>query len=359
MYPGNYPGSKQSQQQGYPPQYSQAIQNPAYPGQPPSGHPYPPQNPGHGQTGYPAQHYPPPGGQAPPNPGYGQTSYPPPGGAPPAQQYPAGTQQHQAIPPRNETIQWQAPPANYMQQHSAEICSLKGQKKALLIGINYTGTSAQLSGCINDVKMIHRFLVDNFGFSYNVQSTVVLTDDNPNPAFRPTRENIIQAMKWLVRGTRSGDSLFFHFSGHGATVADKDGDEADGLDNTICPVDFKKNGQIIDDEMNVLMVRNLPQGVRLTAIYDCCHSGSALDLPLTYECDGSIKQNKTGLDRYKGSAIKIGTQALKGNYLGAAMSAFSLLNQATGPTKSQEQLQAEKGNMFADVIMLSGYLKVT
>jgi hypothetical protein len=30
------------------------------------------------------------------------------------------------------------------------------------------------------------------------------------------------------------------------------------------------------------MVQPLPQGCRLTAIFDCCHSGSAMSLPYEY-----------------------------------------------------------------------------
>jgi hypothetical protein len=40
--------------------------------------------------------------------------------------------------------------------------------------------------------------------------------------------------------------------------------------------------------------------------------------------------------------------------MGAAMSAFSLLQNIGGPERSQEDLQRSKGNAFADVIMLSG-----
>jgi hypothetical protein len=37
-------------------------------------------------------------------------------------------------------------------------------------------------------------------------------------------------------------------------------------------------------EMHEIMVRPLPAGCRLTALFDssCCHSGSALDLPYEY-----------------------------------------------------------------------------
>jgi len=67
-----------------------------------------------------------------------------------------------------------------------------------------------------------------------------------------------------------------------------DGDEVDGYDETILPVDYKKNGMIVDDEMNAIMVRPLPEGVRLTAVFDSCHSGTALDLPYIYGDDGKL-----------------------------------------------------------------------
>lgn len=54
-------------------------------------------------------------------------------------------------------------------------------------------------------------------------------------------------MQWLVRDARPGDSLFFHYSGHGGQAADLDGDEDDGFDETILPLDFKTAGEIIDD----------------------------------------------------------------------------------------------------------------
>src|SRR5271163_89930 len=76
---------------------------------------------------------------------------------------------------------------------------------------------------------------------------VVLTDDQQNPAGRPTRANIIRAMHWLVAGAQPNDSLFLHYSGHGSQTEDLDGDEEDGLDETILPVDFKTAGMIIDD----------------------------------------------------------------------------------------------------------------
>ena len=49
-------------------------------------------------------------------------------------------------------------------------------------------------------------------------------------------------MHWLVRGAQPNDSLFFHYSGHGSQTYDSDGDEVDGNDETICPVDYNSAG---------------------------------------------------------------------------------------------------------------------
>jgi hypothetical protein len=55
------------------------------------------------------------------------------------------------------------------------------------------------------------------------------------------------------------------------------------------PLDYKKN-QIIDDELWGSLVYSLPSGARLTAIMDCCHSGTGLDLPFEYK----LKKNSSG-----------------------------------------------------------------
>ena len=117
--------------------------------------------------------------------------------------------------------------------------------QALLIGINYFGSPNELKGCINDVRQLAPFLNERYGFSWD--DMVILTDDQANPVARPTRANIIKAMHWLVAGAQPNDSLFLHFSGHGGQTEDLDGDEEDGLDETIYPADFKQTGMIVDD----------------------------------------------------------------------------------------------------------------
>jgi hypothetical protein len=165
------------------------------------------------------------------------------------------------------------------------------RRKSLLIGISYRNSIRPLGGCINDVKNVRQFIVERYGFPTSRDSMVILTDEgHEDSAHRPTKENIVRWMRWLVADARAGDSLFLHYSGHGGQTPDKgaDGDEIDGMDETILPVDYEKTGQIVDDDMHEILVKHLKPGVRLTVIFDSCHSGTALDLPYVYDSRGNI-----------------------------------------------------------------------
>jgi hypothetical protein len=168
-----------------------------------------------------------------------------------------------------------------------------GNKKALLIGCNYRDSLSPLNGCCNDARNMKKFISTQWKFP--VQNIKMLIDEAENELMLPTRRNMIKEMHWLVAGAQAGDSLLVHFSGHGGQQKDKSGDEADGMDETICPMDYQRAGVIVDDELFEILVRPLPPGCRLTAVFDCCHSGSALDLPYSYDCSGHlIDEPRTG-----------------------------------------------------------------
>ena len=104
-------------------------------------------------------------------------------------------------------------------------------------------------------------------------------EEETDPYKIPNKHNIRLALFWLVNGCQPGDSLVFHYSGHGSRQRNYNGDEVDGYDETLCPLDFETQGMIVDDEINATIVRPLPRGVKLHAIIDSCHSGTVLDLP--------------------------------------------------------------------------------
>jgi hypothetical protein len=144
-------------------------------------------------------------------------------------------------------------------------------KKALLVGINYTGTSSELYGCINDVNCIKE-RISSKGFT----SINTITDLTTK---KPTRGNILSEFKSLLINSQAGDLLFFLYSGHGSYDLDRNGDEADGYDELIVSSDSKG---ISDDELKTIIQQNLKQDVTLFAMFDSCFSGSVLDLRYQY-----------------------------------------------------------------------------
>ncbi|KAI5212966.1 hypothetical protein AUEXF2481DRAFT_31037 [Aureobasidium subglaciale EXF-2481] len=354
-----YPGQGYHNQGPPPPQQQQQQQYGGYPPQQGyGGYSNAPQQPQHGNYGAPPPQ-PQYGGayqQLPPQQqGYGGYSQPPAQHYAPQPQLPSGQniyQQHNlrqgAPPPPPQGMQTfgHGAPNGYSFQYS----NCTGKRKALLIGINYFGQKGQLRGCINDVKNMSNYLMEAFG--YKREDMVTLTDDQQNPMSQPTKQNILRAMHWLVKDAQPNDSLFFHYSGHGGQTEDVDGDEEDGYDEVIYPVDFRQAGHIVDDEMHYIMVKNLVAGVRLTAIFDSCHSGSALDLPYIYSTQGVLKEPNLAKEAGQG-LLGIVSSYARGDLGGMASTAMGLFKKVTKGNDSYEANKRTKTSP-GDVIMWSG-----
>jgi len=167
-----------------------------------------------------------------------------------------------------------------------------GRRRAILIGINYTGQQGQLSGCHNDVKNVKNFLTRVHGF--NESEMLILMDDGRHHP--PTKRNIEDAFTRMTQYSQTGDVVFVHYSGHGGRVRDISGDEEDGYDETLIPVDFKSAGQIIDDDILKILVKPMRAGVTCTVLMDCCHSGTVLDLPYRFSADDSKMRIEKGFN---------------------------------------------------------------
>ncbi|KAJ9659387.1 Ca(2+)-dependent cysteine protease [Neophaeococcomyces mojaviensis] len=360
-YPGS--GGYGSQNHGYGPPQSNSPQPPAGYGQPQQYQGgYPPQQ-GYGypqqqQYGQPSYNNPPPNVapysyQNPPPPnqggygGYGNAP-PQPNGYPGPRPGMPNVNQHgpPPPPPTNPQSFGNGAPSGYSFQYS----NCTGRRKALLIGINYFGQRGQLRGCINDVKNMSTYLNQNFGYAR--EDMVILTDDQQNEMSQPKKRNILRAMHWLVKDAQPNDSLFFHYSGHGGQTPDLDGDEDDGYDEVIYPVDFRTEGHIVDDEMHRIMVKPLQPGVRLTAIFDSCHSGSALDLPYLYSTQGVLKEPNLAKEAGQG-LLSIVSSYARGDLGGMASTAMGLFKKATTGNAQYERAKQTKTSP-ADVIMWSG-----
>lgn len=159
-----------------------------------------------------------------------------------------------------------------------------GTKRAVLIGINYVGSRYdELSGCHNDALHANEYIKNVHGFDDD--NITVLMDDGKHT--NPTRENIMAAYSKITTESKPGDVVYLHYAGHGSNVKDKNGDESDGKDEVLCPVDFRKAGFIVDDDLLKFLVAKFKRDVFVTSIMDCCNSGTILDLPYNFKADGN------------------------------------------------------------------------
>ena len=151
-------------------------------------------------------------------------------------------------------------------------------KRALLIGVSQYARGGDpasewwdlSSG--TDVQVMRELLVERFGFQ---DASIQLLRRREET----TRQQILAAFDRLIADTRAGDIVYIHYSGHGAPVPDANGDEFDGLDESLVPSDYvaRADGSrnITDDTIGALLAglsAKRPGSVLL--VFDSCYSGT-------------------------------------------------------------------------------------
>ena len=154
------------------------------------------------------------------------------------------------------------------------------RKRAFLVGISHYDT--ELTGYqwnningVEDINLLSPTLKAQ-GFT-----TTLLLDE------QATFDNIVSQMTQFTNKTKKGDVVYLHFSTHGQPVEDINGDEEDGWDESIVPIDaykiYKKGfyeGQkhLTDDLLNKY-VKKLREKIGsngfLYVVIDACHAGTS------------------------------------------------------------------------------------
>ncbi len=161
-------------------------------------------------------------------------------------------------------------------------CTYCQNQRALLIGIDtyappedaqITSSNARinwptLDGCKNDADLMKQVIISHFSFSEKNVVEIVNQE--------ATRNRILECMENLLKKSDSGDIAFIYYAGHGSQVKNSMSSEKDNKDESMVPVDTWKEGvsDIRDKELAKIFNRFVDKGVKLTVIYDCCHSGS-------------------------------------------------------------------------------------
>ena len=154
-------------------------------------------------------------------------------------------------------------------------------KRALLVGISDYGNAmedpnkwANISGA-NDIKLLSPLFSEH---GYTVTSLVDA---------QATHAEITKALEKLAKDSKKGDVVYIHFSMHGQPFEDLNGDEEDGWDEALIPVDaemlyaegvYEGKNHLLDDELEVYFndIRSkLGSEGQLLVILDACHSGTA------------------------------------------------------------------------------------
>jgi hypothetical protein len=144
---------------------------------------------------------------------------------------------------------------------------------AVFVGINdyvefADEPGGDLLGAEHDARVMRDLLIERWGLEpANALSLL---------GRAATREAIREAIVgWLAARALPGDLAVIYFAGHGSQVYDLDGDEPDGLDETLAPVDvlqFSSANDIRDDEFRAWLATIRTDVV---VILDSCHSGTA------------------------------------------------------------------------------------
>ena len=155
-------------------------------------------------------------------------------------------------------------------------------KKALVIGIDkynpppgakISTTSGrlewpELSGCKNDALAMKEIIMTKFGY---VQADIAELYDA-----KATRAAILKGMEELLNNTPENGIALIYYAGHGSYITNSFSKEEDKYDESIVPSDTWKEGvaDIRDKEIARMFNRFVDKKIKLTAIFDCCHSGS-------------------------------------------------------------------------------------
>lgn len=175
-------------------------------------------------------------------------------------------------------------------------------KLAVLMGLNYRGSEAELGGCINDVENTGKVLEEIYGYSKD--NILYMTDDSE---IKPTARNIMAQLIKLTERTYEEDveEIWISYSGHGTYITDLNDDEDDSKDECLVPLDYNESGLISDDNLNHILALMNPK-TRVIVIVDACHSETMLDLPYRY-----VSGNKNVIENPK-SKIKCNCVMISG-----------------------------------------------
>lgn len=154
------------------------------------------------------------------------------------------------------------------------------RKRAFMVGVsNYdTALTSYQWNNINGVADIQLLkpILEKQGF----QISAIIDD-------AATYLQITKQLEQFIRGSKKGDIVYLHFSTHGQPVEDFDGDEEDGWDEAVIPIDayklyrrgvYQGERHLLDDQLNKYLQQlrsKIGKNGMVYVVIDACHAGTA------------------------------------------------------------------------------------
>ncbi len=144
---------------------------------------------------------------------------------------------------------------------------------ALLVGINeYPEPKFRLSGCVNDIIEVEKYLTERVEHGFNPRIRKLLNQE-------ATRQAIIDGFRQHLCQAGSNDIVLFYYSGHGSqgkTPKEFWHLEPDRLDEMLVCYDSRSEGSwgLADKELAYLIAEVSEKNPHICIILDCCHSSS-------------------------------------------------------------------------------------
>lgn len=154
------------------------------------------------------------------------------------------------------------------------------RKRAFMVGVSHYDTALtgyqwnNINGT-NDISLLSPILQKQ-GFQ-----TTSLTD------VAATYNAITKQLQQFIQKSKAGDIIYLHFSTHGQPVEDISGDETDGWDEAIVPIDayklyrkgvYEGERHLLDDQLNTYLQKLRsklgPKGM-VYVVIDACHAGTS------------------------------------------------------------------------------------
>lgn len=179
-----------------------------------------------------------------------------------------------------------APPSHYQQLATIPTLPvdpppdhpvLEVKRRAVFVAIDYYGLGDGIPNQFNGAARKHVNKAMQMYINKKVirdeQLDIRFLDDDPNTPDnkRASKDNITEALDWLVRETRDGEVALFHFFGHGKLIEPKVGLITASKSST----KPQFTSFLWDTEIRE-KIANISRRVNFTFVFNACHSGNIL-----------------------------------------------------------------------------------